>query len=276
MALYGLRYCVKPPIETFTDALYFASTSFLTLGFGDLVAAESSARIIVITAAMMGLVFMALEISFLFTLQSYLQLREQTVSTLLSRAGTPASGLVLLLRYRELNIVKSFPESFIHWEVWVATILESHRAFPILAYFRSNSSRDSWLTSMGAILDASTFLSTTLEDEAVGEAELFYWLATTTLKSIFDYLQLKPYEGEHLGDEEFLDSLELLHSSGFKTKNPKDCKEKFMQRRAGYMRFLIPIAEALVLPLPLLIQRLPVLGAAKAAAKPPTVKTQAN
>ena len=179
MALYGLRYCVKPPIETFTDALYFASTSFLTLGFGDLVAAESSARIIVITAAMMGLVFMALEISFLFTLQSYLQLREQTVSTLLSRAGTPASALVLLLRYRELNIVKSFPESFIHWEVWVATILESHQTFPILAYFRSNSSRDSWLTSMGAILDASTFLSTTLEDEAVGEAELFYWLATS-------------------------------------------------------------------------------------------------
>ena len=76
--------------------------------------------------------------------------------------------------------------------------------------------------------------------------------------------------------EEFLDSLELLHSSGFKTKNPKDCKEKFMQRRAGYMRFLIPIAGSTRSATTTFDSEIARLRRAKAAAKPPTVKTQAN
>jgi hypothetical protein len=258
LALWGLRDTVKPPIADFGEALYFASTSFLTLGFGDLVAHAATARIVVISAAMMGLIFMALEISFLFTLQNYLQIREQTVNTLLSRAGTPASGVVLLLRYRELGIVNTLGTSFVSWESWVATILESHLAFPMLIYFRSTNPRDSWLSTMGSLLDAATLTSTALAEDKVGEAELFYWLGTTTLKSICGYLNISAYDGDHLNKEEFELSLELLSSAGYKVKAADDCMRLFVFRRSGYMRFLVPLAKHLAMPLPVLVRQLPI------------------
>ena len=63
-------------------------------------------------AAMLGLVFMALGVSLLFSMQSYFQQREQIVNYLMSRAGSPASGVVLLLRYRELDISSQFVQCF--------------------------------------------------------------------------------------------------------------------------------------------------------------------
>jgi hypothetical protein len=256
LALWGLRDFVRPPILDFGEALYFASTSFLTLGFGDLVAHAAIARVVVISAAMMGLIFMALEISFLFTLQNYLQMREQTVNTLLSRAGSPASGVVLLLRYRELGIVETLGTSFVSWESWVATILESHLAFPMLIYFRSTNPRDSWLSTMGSLLDAATLTSTVLVEDKVGQAELFYWLGTTTLKSICGYLNISAYDGDHLDREEFELSLELLRSAGYKVKAADNCMRLFVFRRSGYMRFLVPLAKHLAMPLPVLVRQL--------------------
>jgi hypothetical protein len=272
LVLYGLRDLVRPPITDFPEALYFASTSFLTLGFGDLVAYDNATRVVVISAAMLGLIFMALEISFLFTLQNYLQAREQTVNTLLSRAGSPASGVVLLLRYRELGIVSTLGTAFVTWEAWLATILESHLAFPMLIYFRSSFPRDSWLSTMGAVLDASTLISTTLVEEKVGEAELFYWLGTTTLKSICAYLDIKPITSETVSREEFELCLELLGSAGYKVKPADDCMTIFLFRRSGYMRFLLPLANSLALPLPVLVRKLPIAAGAtqQKASRPST------
>lgn len=256
LIIFGIADYVRPPIINFPEALYFASTSFFTIGFGDIVAYEHAARAVVIAAAAMGLIFMALVISFLFTLQTYLQLREQTVNCLTSRAGTPASGLVLLLRYRELNIIPALGSSFIQWESWVATVLESHTAFPMLVYFRSSNQRDSWLSTLGAILDAATLMSTSIKSDTVGEAELFYWLGANTIKSICRYLGVKASDETHMSKEEFSDSLELLKSAGYDVKEMDDCFPQFILRRSGYMRYLIPLANNLALPHPVLIRRL--------------------
>jgi hypothetical protein len=265
LILYGMGGYVKPPITTLPDALYFASTSFLTLGFGDLVAYHAVTRFVVIAAAAMGLIFMALEISLLFTLQNYLQMREQVINTLTSRAGTPASGLVLLLRYKELNMTAGLGSSFIQWESWVATVLESHRAFPLLIYFRSSNRNDSWMSSMGAILDAATLLSTAIECEKIGEADLFYWLGVSALKSLAGYLDIEPLEQEFVDKQEFSDSLELLSQAGYAVKSADECMEKFALKRYAYMRYLIPLAQRFVVPVPELINALPIYKATRAA-----------
>ena len=50
LMLYALRGEVTPQLGRFFDALYFAGTSVLTLGFGEIVASGGLSRIVVIVA----------------------------------------------------------------------------------------------------------------------------------------------------------------------------------------------------------------------------------
>src|SRR5277367_6015465 len=106
LILWGMRADLRPAIASFPDAFYFAGSSVLTIGFGDIVALGPRTRMLVLLAAASGVAFMALQVSYLFTLQSLVQQREQVVNTVISRTGTPASGIVLLLRYKEHGILR--------------------------------------------------------------------------------------------------------------------------------------------------------------------------
>jgi len=240
---------VRPAITNLSDALYFAGTSVLTLGFGDLVASQWPARGIVLIAAMLGLIFMALGVSLLFSMQSYFQQREQIVNTLMSRAGSPASGVVLLLRYRELNIVASLSHAFVQWESWIALILESHCAYPLLIHFRSGAIENSWLASVGATLDAATILLTTVDGDWVGEADLYYWMAVSTLKSICNQMALPPIEGEEtVTYPDYLKAIEYLKDGRYKIKDSQSSFEYFRARRSAYMRYILALSRAFELP----------------------------
>jgi hypothetical protein len=241
--LYGLRFDVKPPIDTFADAMYFSGTSLLTLGFGDVVAFSWRARVIVLIAAVAGLSFMALQVSYLFTVQSLVQQREQVVNAIVSRSGAPASGIIILLRYKELNIVNALNSSFLQWEAWIANILESHRAYAILLYFRSTNQTESWLSVLGAMLDAASLLLTSIEDVNVGEADLFYWLACSTVQALCTGQRLEYDEGIHLTYQEFVQGLHLLEGAGYKTVDPEKAWTLFSARRQGYIGYICAISS---------------------------------
>ena len=241
--LYGLRCDVKPAIETFGDAMYFSGTSLLTLGFGDVVALSWRARVIVLVAAVAGLSFMALQVSYLFTVQSLVQQREQVVNSIVSRSGAPASGIIILLRYKELNIVNALNSSFLQWEAWIANILESHRAYAILLYFRSTNQTESWVSVLGAMLDAASLLLTSIEDVNVGEADLFYWLACSTVQALCTGQRLPYDEGIHLTQDEFNQGLHLLEGAGYKTVPAERAWTLFSARRKGYIGYICAIAS---------------------------------
>jgi hypothetical protein len=241
--LFGMRHDVKPAIDTFQDALYFAGTSLLTLGFGDIVALTWRTRLVVLLAAITGLVFMALQVSYLFTLQSLVQQREQMVNSVVSRTGAPASGIILLLRYKELDIVNALNASFLQWETWIASILESHRAYIILIYFRSTNDTESWLSVLGAMLDAASLLLTSIEDAKVGEADLFYWLAASTVQSFCNRHPLAVDDDLRMTFEEFEDGLRLLEGAGYKTVPAAKAWPLFQTRRRGYIGYLNAIAK---------------------------------
>src|SRR6266540_3347270 len=44
------------------------------------------------------------------------------------------------------------------WERWAAEVLESHLSYPVLAFFRSQHERISWLAAMTMILDTCSLL----------------------------------------------------------------------------------------------------------------------
>ena len=68
----------------------------------------------------------------------------------------------------------SLTELFAEWERWVADVLESHMSYPLLALFRSPHDETSWITSLGAVLDAATLMVTSVEDAPYERAKLLY------------------------------------------------------------------------------------------------------
>ena len=248
LILYSMRTTMTPPLHNFFQACYFAGTSVLTLGFGDVVAFGVKARCVVLAAATSGLLFMALAVSYLFSLQSLVQQREQLVNTLISRAGAPASGLVLLLRYKELNIMAAMNANFLQWEHWTAGILESHRAYPLLLYFRSTTNVDSWLSVLGAMLDAASIMMTSLSEVSAGEAELFYWIACSTVKTLSTYIDLDVETDETMEFSDFAAGLSLLRESGYNAKDDQHAWKLFKIRRSGYQPYLRALCKHLSAP----------------------------
>ena len=48
--------------------------------------------------------------------------------------------------------------TFVRYEIWVAEMLDSHLAYPLLPFFRSSHDGQSWVSALGAVLDAATLL----------------------------------------------------------------------------------------------------------------------
>jgi len=173
LVLYALRDQLRPVPADLGTAIYFAATSLLTIGFGDIVAVGLPARIIVITAAVGGLGAVALVVTFLFSLYGSYQRRESEVVALQAAAGAPPSAVALLETYAQLDLVRRLPDLFVTWEHWAVEVLDSHVAYPLLGFFRSSHDNLSWISALGTVLDAASLVLTTLSGLPRGEAKLF-------------------------------------------------------------------------------------------------------
>ena len=173
LILWSIRGELRPVPPDLGDALYFAATSVLTIGFGDIVASQGPARVVITAAAICGLGTVALVVTFLFSLYGSYQRRELAVVELQAAAGAPPSAVALLETYAMLGLVDRLPQLFLDWERWSAEVLDSHVAYPLLGYFRSSHDDLSWISALGTVLDAASLVLTTIEGPPRGEAKLF-------------------------------------------------------------------------------------------------------
>jgi hypothetical protein len=184
LILFALRDELRPVPADLGTTLYFAATSVLTLGFGDIVAEGAPARAVIIVAAISGLGVVALVVTFLFSLYGSYQRREMRVVMLQASAGAPPSALALLETYAQLDIVERLPDLFRDWQTWAAEVLDSHVAYPLLGYFRSSHDNLSWISALGSVLDASSLVLTTIEGLPRGDAKLFKRMGTHLVEDI--------------------------------------------------------------------------------------------
>src|SRR5262249_16634383 len=137
LLLDALRAQLRPAPENLGASLYFAGTSFLTLGFGDVVAVGGYARVVAMIAAANGLGLFALVITLLFTLYGSFQRREVAVVVLEAGAGAPPSGVTLLATYALAGILVDLPRVFAEWQAWAAEGPRCPPAVPVPAALRS-------------------------------------------------------------------------------------------------------------------------------------------
>ena len=234
LLLYALRTQTNPQIENLPMAMYFAGTSLLTIGYGDIVAHSALARLVSIAAAIAGLGLIALAISFIFSLYASFQRREVLVVTLDARAGAPPSGVTLLELVSKLGLRDDLAGLFYDWEKWAAEVLDSHMAYPLLAYFRSSHDNESWISALGAVLDAATLVQTTVVDIPRGPAKLMYAMGRHAVEDLSRYFHIPRDHMPGVERYEFDEARQRLTAAGYTLVAPDDSWEAFARLRSEY------------------------------------------
>jgi hypothetical protein len=251
--LLALGDGVEPRLVDVGAAMYFAAISLITIGYGDYVPTELGSRIVAVAAGGVGLGIVALTITYLFSLYANFQRREVAVVTLDARAGAPPSGITLLETCAGFDSDVELEQVFEAWERWAAEVLESHLAYPILLFFRSTHDHESWVSAIGAILDATTLLLTTIEGGPRGQASATRALGNHLVEDIgrsFRFMDADRAGGEPgIERSEFDDARARLSSAGYALVGDPDVAwNAFARSRAEYAGALNAIARYLDVP----------------------------
>ncbi|HTA40188.1 MAG TPA: potassium channel family protein, partial [Candidatus Acidoferrales bacterium] len=235
-----------PPLHSFANAMYFSGTALTTIGFGDVVGATAAPRIISIFAAITGLALLSITTAYFFALFGSFQSREQFVVTVGARAGSPGSGVNLLAIAGYSETQDDLNGLMIDAQRWAASVMESHLAYPTLAYFRSSHEYESWVGTLGTLLDASVLLMTTV-DVKCGQARIFFNIGRHAANDLKRYFSLDRPE-PHVERSEFEHACDRLEAAGFTIKPRDEAWERFKSLRSSYAGNIDGLAHYFQIP----------------------------
>jgi hypothetical protein len=241
----GVGAHFQPHVTDVGTAFYLAGTSLITLGFGDIVPVTPVGRCVLLLAGLTGITVVAVGVSFLFSMQQSVHEREVVVNTFQSRLKPIPSAVYLLLSYADLGVANQLTSAINEWESWAAHVLASHRAFPLLCYFRSGHMCVSWITVLGVMLDACNLLSTTVNDHSFGHAEFFLQIGGQIANFFANYFHLQPRHKE-LTHTQFSRACALLTERGYQLYDQELAWQKFSSCRERYAPALNALAYKFV------------------------------
>jgi len=247
--LWGIRSEITPHDVSLGTALYFAGTSLLTIGFGDVVGRGALARLVSVLAALSGLAFLSIATAYLFALFGSFQQRETFVVTIAARAGAPPSGVNLLAIAGYSRTKDDLSALMIDAQRWAAAVMESHLAYPALAFFRSSHDEQSWVGTLGTLLDAATMMMTTVDGVRDGQARIFYNVGRHAARDLSRYFRVETGE-ETVGIEraEFDHACDRLAAAGYAVAARDEAWHRFSGLRAGYAARLNALASLFQIP----------------------------
>ena len=243
LMLHGLKQELRPVPPNFETALYASAISLLTIGFGDIVPTGLPARILIVLEGASGLGAVAMVISLLFSLYGAFQKREVAVVMLDASAGSPPSGIGLLENASRFEMPELLAQVFGEWRVWSAEVLESHLAYPILMYFRSTHDGESWVSALGAVMDAATLVMTTIGGVPRGPAKIMYLVGAHLVEDLTHLLDFD--HGHAVGVErtEFEQACDQLEAAGYRISDRDQSWERFSELRSRYAGPLNSMAQ---------------------------------
>jgi len=107
--------------------------------------------------AIIGLGLVALLISYLPTIYAAHHDREKGITSLRPFTGIPASGAEMLATLASFDAIDN-AELWRSATAWMLELDQTHTAFPALCYFPETSEHQSWVASVGSLLDAGALL----------------------------------------------------------------------------------------------------------------------
>lgn len=215
-------------VSSLFDALVESGSSLLTLGF--VPPTQSPLTVLLaFSEATLGLILVALLISYLPTMYSAFSNRETLVNLLEVRAGSPPSAVYMFELAFPLGRMDHFKELWRDWEIWFTQLDETHTSLPVLAFFRSPQPSHSWITAAGAILDAAALYTSTLDYPRDPQAQLCIRAGYLALRHICDFFGIPYHPDPHYPSQpisvtraEFDAACERLAQAGLPLKPDRD------------------------------------------------------
>jgi hypothetical protein len=239
----------------FLDDLYLSGTTFFTLGMGDVVPKIPLAKLLTVCESGLGFAFLAIIIGYLPVIYQAFSRREIAISLLDARAGSPPSAAELLWRHRTDGHQADLTRLLAEWEHWAAEVLESHLSYPVLAYFRSQHSNQSWLAALTTMLDTSALVMVGFDGWCLRQAELTFAMArhsVVDLAQVFSARQL-PVSVDRLPEPEFARLIQRLQDAGIHF-DAGYARERVGELRSMYEPYVQALAEHLALQLPVWVR----------------------
>jgi hypothetical protein len=252
LLLWGLALplAATQPISLLTY-LYLSSTTFFTLGLGDVTSLPGVGRFLVVSEAALGYIFLALVISYVPVLYQAFSRRELRISLLDARAGSPPTAVELLRRNRAGKGTEELRLLLHDWEVWCAEILESHLSYPILAYYRSQHEQQSWVEALTVILDTCALLLTSMEGAPVEAARFTFAAARHAVVDLAQVLGTSPTDGvNRLSAVDLTQLRERLAEAGIRLREGTASEQKLTELRETYELFVSGLARRIQVSLP--------------------------
>jgi hypothetical protein len=170
-------------------AIMLSGSSIYTLGFE--VPPNLPTTVLAFSEAGIGLVLLAMLISYLPTTYQSFQRREAAVAALDVRANTPPSATAMLIRVSIIGGWDRLEALWRDWETWFVDVAETHTSLPALVFFRSPHWEHSWVTASGAVLDGASLLASTVDRPRSPDAELCIRAGYVALRRIADFFDIR-------------------------------------------------------------------------------------
>jgi hypothetical protein len=243
---------------TFGRIIYHSGETFFTLGYGDIVPTSGGARALSVIEAGMGFAFLGVVIGYIPVVYASFSRREIQISMLDARAGSPPSAAELLVRLAGRSEdpgvdQRVLDEVLRDWERWAAELLESHISYPVLSFFRSQHSNQSWVGALTTMLDVTSLVLTGIEGVHPGQAKLTFAMARHAAVDLAQVVNARydPGAAERLTEPELNALREALKAAGLQLRSDEYAGNKVAKLRSMYEPYVNSIARNLMLTLPL-------------------------
>jgi len=236
----------------FLPYLYLSGSTFFTLGLGDVAAKGGVGRGLVILQGGLGIGFLAIVIGYLPVLYQAFSRRELNISLLDARAGSPSTAAELLVRHFDGDGFVELSAFLRDWERWAAELLESHLSYPVLAYYRSQHSNQSWVSALTTVLDVSALVMVGVEGVPEYQARLTFAIARHAVVDIAHVFNTTPHEPheDRLPPTELVRLQNNLASHGILLQSGSTAEEKLRTLRHMYEPYVHALSTYLLMPLP--------------------------
>ncbi|HUR76789.1 MAG TPA: hypothetical protein VMZ22_02500 [Acidimicrobiales bacterium] len=205
--------------------------------------------------AALGLGLVALLITYLPTIYAAYQRREREVSLLSVRAGTPPSGVEMLVRFQIIGLLDDTEDLWTGWEAWFVDIEESHTSMGSLAHFQSGLVDHSWITASGAVLDGAALLLSSVDVPPNARAQLCIRSGFLALRHVADYFDIAydhdpaPTDPISVTRAEYDQAVARLRSEGVPVRADRDqAWRDFAGWRVNYDKVLLDLCSLVWAP----------------------------
>jgi hypothetical protein len=242
---------------TFGKILYHSGETFFTLGYGDIVPTSGAARALSVFEAGMGFAFLGVVIGYIPVVYSSFSRREIQISMLDARAGSPPSAAELLVRLAGTSeepgvSQRVMDEELRDWERWAAELLESQISYPVLTFFRSQHSNQSWLAALTTMLDVTSLVLTGIEGVHPGQAKSTFAMARHAAVDLAQVVNARhdPTAPDRLPPEEYEALRTALEAAGLRLRSDEYGRDKLAKLRAMYEPYVQATGRNLMLTPP--------------------------